>query len=144
MGLTLAKPRPAPVPMPPARLTSCRYWEDWQPEYLHAIHAALTRVIDEKERQGDLFTAPRQAPAAAPQDFHNEAQKASLLTTPSASEKNATLGMRVGIDTAQRTAPVRRSRHFAWSIRTEVLRRERQSAAMALPPRHSKRTGCQP
>jgi len=85
MELTLNAPRPVVMPMPPPRLTSYRYWEDWQPEYLHAIHATLTRVIDEKERQGDLFTPPREAIAAMP-------CLVGHIPTPPAPEKNATLG----------------------------------------------------
>ena len=85
MGLILAEPRPLAMPMPPPRLTSYRYWEDWQPEYLHAIHATLTRVIDEKERQGDLFTLPRVAAPTAP-------SLARTLSAAPAPEKNATLG----------------------------------------------------
>jgi RecB family exonuclease len=91
LGLTLTEPRPLAMPMPPPRLTSYRYWEDWQPEYLHAIHATLTRVIDEKERQGDLFTLPEEAaPAAAPPLVQHI--PATQIPDTDTSEKNATLG----------------------------------------------------
>jgi len=83
MGLILNLPAPAAMPMPPPRLTSSSYWEDWQPEYLHAIHATLTR--DHKERQGDRFTPPQVAEPAAPSLVRN-------LPAPPLPEKNATLG----------------------------------------------------
>ncbi len=74
MGLMLNEPRPGAVPMPPPRLTSYRYWEEYRPEELRQIKARLDLVIDEKERQGDLFAPgglfadqkPQEAPAAAP------------------------------------------------------------------------------
>ena len=90
MGLILTEPRPAAKPLPPPRLTSYRYWEDWQPEYLHAIHATLTRVIDEKERQFDLFTPPREAATAAAGSFVPHIP-ATPVPDPTP-EKNATLG----------------------------------------------------
>src|SRR5664279_2681181 len=63
MGLILNAPQPAVVPMPAPRLTSYRYWEDYAPKYLRAIRDTVARVIDDQERQRDLF---EEAPAAAP------------------------------------------------------------------------------
>ncbi len=63
MGLTLMEPRPAPVPLPPPRLTSYRFWDAYTVPHLSAIAATLGNVIDEKTRQSDLFAEP-EAPAA--------------------------------------------------------------------------------
>jgi RecB family exonuclease len=51
--------------MPPPRLSSYRFWEDYQPDALEAIRATLARVIDDKTRQFDLFAPP---PVSTPVD----------------------------------------------------------------------------
>ncbi len=65
MSTILNAPTLPAAPLPPPRLTSYRYWEDFQKEILHAIQSTVTRVLDDKERQFDMF-APPEAPAAAP------------------------------------------------------------------------------
>jgi len=76
----LSVPQAPPPPMPPARLTSYRYWEDYAPRFLHAIQDTLTRVLTDKERQTSLF---EEAPAAGPSLF---------APAPTAPAKNETLG----------------------------------------------------
>ena len=66
MSRSLAVPPPAPVAMPPARLTSYRYWEGYRTEELHAVLDKIALVLDDKERQFDLFApTPEVAPAAS-------------------------------------------------------------------------------
>ena len=63
MSLILNAPQSSAMPMPTPRLTSYRHWEDYAPKYLRAIRDTVARVIDDQERQRDLF---EEAPAAAP------------------------------------------------------------------------------
>lgn len=86
MGLILQEPRMIPVPMPPARLTSYRYWEDYKAEMLHAVRDALDRVLFDKERQLDMFAAAPEVPAAAP-----DSRNATLGAVLSPSQVNAFL-----------------------------------------------------
>jgi CRISPR/Cas system-associated exonuclease Cas4 (RecB family) len=88
MGLILNAPQPAVVPMPAPRLTSYRYWEDYAPKYLRSIRDTVARVIDDQERQRDLF---EEAPAAAA--FANAPNATVARPTPAApAAKNETLG----------------------------------------------------
>lgn len=80
--LTLVEPRLAAA-APPPRLTSYRYWQDYQQDFLQAIRDAVSRVIVDKERQFVLFTPPT---AAAP------AASGSSTPTTASSTKNETLG----------------------------------------------------
>lgn len=92
MGLVLNAPQAAAMPMPPPRLTSYRYWEDYAPHFLHAIHDTVRRVLDDKERQRDLF---EEAPAAAPETTETRQSADNQPTVPAPSApavKNETLG----------------------------------------------------
>jgi PD-(D/E)XK nuclease superfamily len=61
MGPTLlSEPQLPASPKAEARLTSYRFWERFQTEELRNVHDKLGLVIDDRERQLDLF-----APAAA-------------------------------------------------------------------------------
>jgi RecB family exonuclease len=60
MSTALMEPRP----LPPARLTSYRYWEGRPAQELRAIRAKLDLVLDDMTRQFDLFAIPEEgAPA---------------------------------------------------------------------------------
>ena len=88
MGLILNAPQPAVVPTPAPRLTSYRYWEDYAPKYLRAIRDTVARVIDDQERQRDLF---EEAPAAAP--LCADLPTTAAVPTPAApAAKNESLG----------------------------------------------------
>jgi hypothetical protein len=53
-----------PLPLPPGRLTSYRYWEGRPTAELRAIRAKLDLVLDDMTRQFDLFALPEEgAPA---------------------------------------------------------------------------------
>jgi hypothetical protein len=52
--------------MPPSRRTSYRHWQDFSAEGLRAVRATLNRVIEDQERQGDLFAPASAAPALFP------------------------------------------------------------------------------
>src|SRR5438445_11561603 len=59
------EPQPRPTIAPPPRLTSARFWDDFQPEHLRAIRDKLGMVIDARECRGDAFE-PEAAVEAAP------------------------------------------------------------------------------
>jgi CRISPR/Cas system-associated exonuclease Cas4 (RecB family) len=53
-----------PRPLPPARLTSYRYWEGRPAEELRAVRAKLDLVLDDMTRQFDLFAIPQEGATA--------------------------------------------------------------------------------
>ena len=90
MGLILSVPAPAAVPLPP-RLTSYRYWGGYQAETLHAIRDIVGRVLDDKERQFDLFAAAAPECSGAGAQAHG-CTAAPVNTASPTEEKNSTLG----------------------------------------------------
>ena len=90
MGLILSVPAPAAVPLPP-RLTSYRYWGGYQAETLHAIRDIVGRVLDDKERQFDLFAAAAPECSGAGAQAHG-CTAAPVNTAAPTEEKNSTLG----------------------------------------------------
>jgi RecB family exonuclease len=70
-----------PLPLPPARLTSYRYWEGRRPEDLRAIRAKLDLVLDDLTRQLDLFAEPQEAAAATKNETLGEILSPSQANT---------------------------------------------------------------
>ena len=49
-----------PLPLPPPKLTSYRYWEGRPADELRAVRAKLDLVLDDMTRQFDLFAIPEE------------------------------------------------------------------------------------
>jgi len=66
-GIILSEPTPAAsLLQPPAAMASYRYWDRFDRAALRHVQSRIAAVIEDSERQGDLFASPAPQPEDAP------------------------------------------------------------------------------
>lgn len=92
-ALTLIEPRGVAAVAPPPRLTSYRYWVEFKPEYLAAIRDAITRVLNDKARQLDMF-----APSSELLELASEARERGFAMVALEADAEAVEGEAIGLE----------------------------------------------